>query len=150
VSPLIEVENGFLEANGMRLTFQVFETFANPDRYPLEAIETIFKPVGEGSDLILCAHEDEVSGGNATIDDSLIHGDITTQYDHLLFQQVGQATVDSLDLQIEMEYFFPHRLNAVGVDTNALHLMGGLIRFAEVKKSNPFHPWASALSMDDE
>jgi hypothetical protein len=49
-----------------------------------------------------------------------------------------------------MAYLFPHRLNADGVDTNALHFLDGLIRFAEVKESNPFHPWVSTLSMDDE
>jgi hypothetical protein len=49
-----------------------------------------------------------------------------------------------------MEYLFPHRLNAERVDTNALHFMDDLIRFAEVQKSNPFHPWAPTLSMEDE
>jgi hypothetical protein len=46
-----------------------------------------------------------------------------------------------------MKQFFPHRLNADGVDTNALHLMEGFFWRGEVKESNPFHrgctpfPW---------
>ena len=143
----MEVEDLLFAPNGLRRGLQVLETLANPERDVVEAVETIFEPVNEGLDLVLSPHEDEVGRSNAAIDDPSVHKDIAAQEKHLLFQEVGKATVDSLDLEIEMEELFPHGLNADGIDTNAPHFMDGLIRFGEVEDSDPFHlgypkyPW---------
>jgi hypothetical protein len=119
--------------------FQVLETRANPDRQVVWAVGMIFEPVEKGLYLVESAHEDEVGDGNAAIDGPFVQSDIAALQNHLLSQEIGEATVDSLDFEIEVECLVPQRFNGERIDTDALHFVDGVIRFGKVKKSNVFH-----------
>jgi hypothetical protein len=87
----------------------------------------------------LSPHQEGICLFDTAIKPPPVNGHIPAQGEHFLFEDIGCSRVNAFHLQIEMEGFPSHELDASGVLPHLFYLVDGFVGICNVKASNQIH-----------